>query len=61
LKWYGVYGNHFANSDHVLLFIPFVVESIVELNYELLDLIIAQENIALTEKQKKAYELNKHF
>ncbi len=34
----------------------------VEPNYELVDRILAQENsIALTKKQKKTYELNKHF
>jgi hypothetical protein len=37
------------------------VEFIVELNYELLDLVMAQENTTLTKKWKKAYELNKHF
>jgi hypothetical protein len=52
LKWYGAFGKHFANYDNALRFIPFVVESIVEPNYELLDSIITQKNIALTKKQK---------
>jgi hypothetical protein len=34
----------------------------MELDCELVDRILAQENnIALTKKQKKTYELNKHF
>jgi hypothetical protein len=46
----------------MFFFGSFVVETNVELDCELLDQILAQENnIALTKKQKKAYELNKHF
>jgi hypothetical protein len=33
----------------------------MEPNYELVDPILSQENIALTKKWKKAYELNAHF
>jgi hypothetical protein len=50
LKGYGAFGNHFANIDNSFFYIPFVVEFIVELNYELLDLVIAQENTTLTKK-----------
>jgi hypothetical protein len=43
-------------------FSSFVVEMDVEPKCELVDRILAQENsIALTKKETKAYELNKHF
>lgn len=46
----------------IFSFCSFVVETDVELDCELVDQILAQENsIALTKKETKAYELNKHF
>ncbi len=57
LKGDGAYSRHFVNHDDVFLSNPFVVE----LNRELVDPILSQENIGLTKKQKKAYELNMHF
>jgi hypothetical protein len=46
----------------IFSFCSFVVEMDVELDYELVDWILAQENsITFTKKQTKAYELNKHF
>jgi len=43
--------------DDVIIPIPFVVEH----QCEVMDLVFAQENIALTKKRKKAHEMNRHF
>ncbi len=51
------FSSHFVNHDDVLRSNLFVVEP----NCEVVDPILSQENIALTKKQKKAYELNMHF
>jgi hypothetical protein len=51
----GVSNSH--THDDVLLPIPFAMEHYCEV----MDLVLAQENIALTKKRKKAYEMNMHF
>jgi hypothetical protein len=46
----GVFSSHFVNHDHVIFSIPFAMEPNVELDYELVDPILAQDNIVLIEK-----------
>jgi hypothetical protein len=57
----GESSSHFVNHDDVILSIPFAMEPNVELDYELMDPILAQHNIVLIEKLKKAYDLNRNF
>lgn len=57
----GESSSHFVNHDDVILSIPFAMEPNVELDYELMDPILAQDNIVLIEKLKKAYDLNRNF
>jgi len=57
----GVSSSHYVNHDDVILSIPFAMEPNVEPDYELVDPILAQDNIVSIEKQKKAYDLNRHF
>ncbi len=47
--------------DDVVLHVSLVEEFVEELHCEVMDPILAQENIALTKIKKKAYEINKHF
>jgi hypothetical protein len=47
--------------DGVVLHVLLAKELVVEPHYEVMDLVLAQKNIALTKKRKKAYEMNKHF
>ncbi len=54
-KGNGVSSSHI--HDDVIIPIPFVVEH----QCEVMDLVFAQENIALTKKRKKAHEMNRHF
>ncbi len=51
----GAFSNH--TRDDVFLHVPFGVE----LHCEVMNPILVQENIALTKKRKKAYEMNMHF
>jgi len=46
----GGFGSHYANHDNVFLYVLFVVESIMEHHCELVDLVLAQENITSTKK-----------
>jgi hypothetical protein len=46
LKGDGAFSSHFVNYDNVILSSLFVVEP----NYEFVDPILSQENIALTKK-----------
>ncbi len=46
----------------MLFFMFFLLKELVmEPHCEVVDLVLAQEKIALTKKRKKAYEMNKHF
>jgi hypothetical protein len=47
--------------DDVVLHVPLAKELVMEPDYEIMDLVLSQENVALTKKIKKAYEMNKHF
>jgi hypothetical protein len=52
----GAFGSHHANHDNVLLYVLFVVEFIMEPHCELVDLVLAQENITSTKNEKKPME-----
>ncbi len=41
--------------------VPLAEELAMELHCEIMDHVLAQENIALIKKRKKAYEMNMHF
>jgi hypothetical protein len=57
----GVSSSHFVNHDDVILSIPFAMEPNMEPDYQLVDPILAQDNVVLIKKQKKACGLNRHF
>jgi hypothetical protein len=48
-------------SLYIMMMFFFLFLFVMEPNHELVDPILSQENITLTKKQKKAYELNMHF
>jgi len=47
--------------DDVVFHVPLTKKLAMEPHCEVMDLVLAQENIALTKKRKKAYEMNMHF
>jgi hypothetical protein len=46
----GAFGSHYVNHDNVLLYVLFVVEFVMEPHCELVDLVLAQQNITSTKK-----------
>jgi hypothetical protein len=53
----GPSSNHSIDDGDVFVEAPFVMEP----HFVFVDLVLTQENVELTKKQKKAYELNMHF
>jgi hypothetical protein len=47
--------------DDVVFHVFLATKLVVEPHYEVMDQVLAQENIALTKKRKKTYGMNKHF
>ncbi len=47
--------------DDVVFHVPHTKKLVMEPHCEVMDLVLAQENIALTKEKKKAYEMNMHF
>jgi hypothetical protein len=53
----GPSSNHSIDDDDVFVEVPFAMEP----HFVFVDPILTQENVEVTKKQKKAYELNMHF
>jgi hypothetical protein len=53
----GPFSNHSIDHHDVFVEVPFDMEP----HFVFVDPILTQENVELTKKQKKAYELNMHL